>query len=182
MSIDPQKIKHLLICGLPLAIGAAVLAGAWTYRDGLAGQVVSLESNLASLSQQAAQLEKVSQVVTQLTSQSSAFAQRIPSNIDKGRLLEAISRELTARNVTEIETKGQPQATGVDFSRFTFGLTFQAPFETIYEIIEAIEAKQQIIRVDLMEIRGHVKGAKDRVAVHLKLSVFASTLGQEVAL
>lgn len=182
MSIDNPKTKQLLVCALPLALGAAMLGGAWTYRAGLAQEAASFEARLASLSQQVSQLEQATQSVTQLTSQSSVFTQRIPANVDKGRLLEAISRELSARNVTEIETKGQPQTTGSDFSRFTFGLTFQAPFETVYEIVEVIESKPQIIRVDLMEIRGRVKGAKDRVAVHLKLSAFASTQGQEVAL
>ncbi|MHC4995778.1 MAG: GspMb/PilO family protein [Planctomycetota bacterium] len=156
MSTNPNKTRRLLLYGAPLALGAAALVGLGVYRWGLSERVASLESELKVL-------------------------RGLPSDVDKGRLLEAISRELTARDVTEIQTQGQPGAAGTDFSRFTFGLTFQAPFEKVYEIVEAIEAKDQIIRVDLMEIRGRVRQADGRVGVHMKLSAFASSSKEEVA-
>jgi hypothetical protein len=182
MLSDPQIKKQLLLYGVPLALGAAVLVGLGVYRAGLTDQVSTLESRLTALKGQSAQLSRSSESVSDLESKTKDFAVRMPSDVDKGRLLESISHELTSRDVTEIETQGQPGASGTDFSRFTFGLTFQAPFEKVYEIIEAIETKEQIIRVDQMEVRGRARETSDRVSVHMKLSAFASVADAEVSL
>lgn len=169
-----RSMIALGVCGLGLLAGVllhdAALSDRWE-------RLASLDEEKRTL-EAAASRTVIARQVADLREQARATEAVLPAEVQIGRLLSGIGRDLAQLSVSDRSlTMAEPIMLG-EIQQVPLNLSFKGSFGSVFDLLDRLPRYEQAIRVQRLTISRDVRGGDQSLSVSARLVTFAEGGGE----
>ena len=177
MRIDRGEWMDLAAAGaMVLLFGLVIYLPGQMQRSRLATE---LEQNEQRLEQELVRLTHLPQVkgqVSQLTEELESSAYAIPLEEETDRLVRRLSEALRREGLEAEELVTDPPQDRDGYSTMRVRMEFGCSFASLYGLLERIETKRRLLRVERMDLARNEREGEAPLTVRLELTAFTARM------